>query len=82
MFAFSPKLVGVFCVVFFLMLALPSRSQAPTDVLTRWNTLNSLYNQWIPDVDLQLDANPRGVPVALASFDRLSAAVQSLTQMP
>jgi hypothetical protein len=52
------------------------------NVLLSWNTLSAQYNQWISDVDSNSTASPPNLLLTLASFDRLSAAVQSLTQMP
>jgi len=50
------------------------------DVLVAWNRLNTQYAQWISDVDNY--SGKKNLALTLASFDQLSAAIQSLTTMP
>jgi hypothetical protein len=49
-------------------------------VFSSWNTLSTQYNQLISDVDNYSTA--KNQYLTLASFDRLSASVQALAQIP
>lgn len=50
------------------------------NVLVVWTTVNQKYVQWMSDVDT--NSAKKDLAVTLASFDQLSAAMQSLANVP
>lgn len=50
------------------------------EVLLAWRQVDSQYTQWISDVDNY--SARKNLMLTLASFDQLSAAIQSLTRIP
>jgi hypothetical protein len=50
------------------------------NVLLAWNRVNGQYVQWISDVDNY--SAKKNLTLTLASFDQLSAAIQSLARIP